>query len=464
MKKSIIYIAALCAACGFTACDNDFEMPPYQESGTTNETIAEANTTIAELKEAFTQDVNYFSTPIGTKENGDHYIIRGRVTSNTRAGNVFKKVCVEDATGGVIFSVNSSYVYQTAPFGQEILVDCTGMYYGNYGYGVQIGSQPEGGAATSAPDRMPEEMWKAHVTAIGIPDPAKVTVHEVTIPELKTLYDNPETRLQWQGLLVKVNDCRFQSPGVQLGVENQSNNSVYLTAATGGSSTLAINTSGYSTLWNIYAPGGTGSVTGVLARYNSAWQLSLNDAAGIGDTFEPWTAPLFTEKFSASQGGFTTHNITLPGTSSYVWNVDSQRGYISASGYVGGTNYEADAWLVSPEFDFAEVQEPEVTFDHAVNFFSSIEAAKSECTFHVSVDGGAWQKLDIPAWGDNAGWTFVNSGDIDLAAYAGKKIMLGFRYTSTPAKAGTWEIKNFFIRGKGAVKVTPTDFFPATAN
>ena len=70
MKKSIIYMAALLAAAGFTSCQDDFERPPYYETG---DIKIEANTTIEELKNAFTQDVNFFNTPIGTKENGEHY-------------------------------------------------------------------------------------------------------------------------------------------------------------------------------------------------------------------------------------------------------------------------------------------------------------------------------------------------------------------------------------------------------
>ncbi|MBD5225134.1 MAG: hypothetical protein HDS68_04085 [Bacteroidales bacterium] len=461
MKKSIIYIAALfAAAVGFTACDNDFEIPPYQEAGTTGETIAEANTTIAELKEAFTQDVDYFNTPIGTKDNGEHYIIRGRVTSNTRAGNVFKKVCVEDATGGVIFSVNSSYVYQTAPFGQEIIVDCTGMYYGNYGAGVQIGSQPQGASATSAPERMPEDMWKDHVTAIGIPDPSKVTVHEVTVPELKDLFNNPETRLEWQGLLVKINDCRFQSPGVQLGVENASNNSVYLTAAEGGNATIAINTSGYSTLWNIYAPSGTGSVTGVLSRYRNDWQLALNDADGIGDTFKAWEPgpePIYSESFQTNIGKFTIENISLAEALTYVWSHDSY-GYMKASAYVG-QSYASDSWLISPLLDLSEVEEPGLTFDHCTNKFPSLDVAKQQVSLAVRTEGGEWNTVAIPEWSTNADWTFVNSGNIDLAAYSGKKIQIGFHYTSQNDASGTWEVKNFAITGKGTITVTE-----ATAN
>lgn len=452
MKKSIIYMAALIAAAGFTACDNDFEQPPYQQAGTT-ETV-EANTTIAELKEAFTQDINFFNTLIGTKENGEHYIVRGRVTSDTRAGNVFKKVCIEDETGGLIFSVNVSRLYETAPFGQEIVVDCTGMYYGNYGYGVQVGSEPSTGSATSAPDRMPELMWESHMTAIGIPEPSKVNVHEVTIDDLKALYNDPATRLQWQGYLVRVKDVKFQTPGVTLGAENASNNSVYIIPAGGGSDRVAINTSGYSTLWDIYAPTGEGDITAVLSQYNTAWQLALNDAEGIGDTFIPWVPlpePLFSETFKTSQGDFTIQNVSLDPAITYVWSHDTY-GYMKASAYLG-QSYASDSWLVSPTLDLTDVEEPALNFDHCTNKFPDLETAKRQVSVAVSAGNDNWDVLEIPDWSTNADWNFVNSGVIDLSQYAGQKIQIGFHYTSENGASGTWEVKNVALTGNGTIKV-----------
>lgn len=467
MKKSILYIAALItAAAGFTGCDDDFEQPPYNSSGdSAGEAVAEANTTIEELKALFNQDVNFYNTEIGTKANGEHYIIRGRVTSDTRAGNIFKKVAVEDATGGIFFSVDYSYIYNYTAFGQEVVIDCTGMYYGNYGFGVQVGSQPEPSAtsATSAPARMPEDMWKAKATPVGIPEPEKITVHEYTVKELLDLFDDPATRLQCQGYLVKVKDCKFQTPGQQLGTQNVTNNSVYIEDANGGRGSIAINTSGYSRLWSIYAPSGTGDITAVLGRYNQGWQLQLNDAAGIGDTFTPWEAPLYSQPFNKDMGDFTAHNITLPGTSTYVWRVDTSRGYVSASGYVGGTNYACEAWLVSPQFDLNGIEDPAMTFDHAINFFSSADAAKSECTLYISVDGAAWQPLEIANWGTNSDWNFVNAGTFDLAAYKGHKVMFGYRYTGNSTKCGTWEIKNFYFNGKGELNVAPAETIPSFA-
>ena len=45
----------------------------------------------------------------------------------------------------------------------------------------------------------------------------------------------------------------------------------------------------------------------------------------------------------------------------------------------------------------------------------------------------------------NNDWNFVDA-QVDLSKYAGKKITLGFKYTSKEAGAATWEIKTLSIQ------------------
>lgn len=165
----------------------------------------------------------------------------------------------------------------------------------------------------------------------------------------------------------------------------------------------------------------------------------------------PVAGPLFSETFGAGMGDFTTENVTLPEGLSYIFKADTQYGYIKATGYADKTNFETEAYLVSPVFDATKASKLTAKFDQALNFFASIDAAKTEATIVARVEGGEWQTLTIPTYPEKTGWTFVNTGDIDLAAFDGKKFQIAFRYTSTDTKAGTWEIKNFEINGEGTL-------------
>lgn len=170
---------------------------------------------------------------------------------------------------------------------------------------------------------------------------------------------------------------------------------------------------------------------------------------------DPVTPPaqgaLYSETFASGMGDFTTENITLPEGLSYIFKADTQYGYIKASAYASGKNYASEAYLVSPVFDATKAAKLTAKFDQALNYFASIDAAKTEATIVARVEGGEWQTLTIPTYPEETGWTFVNTGDIDLSAFDGKKFQIAFRYTSTDTKAGTWEIKNFEINGEGTL-------------
>lgn len=165
----------------------------------------------------------------------------------------------------------------------------------------------------------------------------------------------------------------------------------------------------------------------------------------------PVAGALYSETFASGMGDFTTENVTLPEGLSYIFKADTQYGYIKASAYASGKNYASEAYLVSPVFDATKAAKLTAKFDQALNYFASIDAAKTEATIVARVEGGEWQTLTIPTYPEKTGWTFVNTGDIDLSAFDGKKFQIAFRYTSTDTKAGTWEIKNFEINGEGTL-------------
>jgi len=55
--------------------------------------------------------------------------------------------------------------------------------------------------------------------------------------------------------------------------------------------------------------------------------------------------------------------------------------------------------------------------------------------------------LNVRRWPLGNKWTFLNSSLVDLTPWAGKKVKVGFRYTSTTENASTWEVKNFHLEG-----------------
>lgn len=164
----------------------------------------------------------------------------------------------------------------------------------------------------------------------------------------------------------------------------------------------------------------------------------------VPDEPEPEPAPvIFEETFSESLGGFTIDNVVpAEGLEGEVWTFDSRYG-AKATSYSGGQNIPTESWLISPAIDLTAVKGAVLTFDHACNYFNDVT---TDLTLWVREGSeGEWAKLEIPTYPNS--WTFVSSGEIDLTAYAGKTVQIGFKYVCTE-KAGTYEMKNFVVSEK----------------
>lgn len=587
MKNIFKYMGLL--ALGFvslTSCQDDVDAPAPAEPVAT----LTANTTIAEVKAAFwSDDRNYIKT-IETKENGDHYIIKGRVISSDASGNIYKSLIIQDETAALAMSINANSLYTAYRVGQEIVLDLTDMYIGKYNGLQQLGfpnfTEQYGWEATF----MPKMFFEQHRQLNGLPKPEKVKTLVLTGADLAS--GTPENLQRLQSQLVRFNDCYFEEGGQNTftdGSKVTSNRTLKLADGT----SVIVRTSGYSNFWSNTLPEGHGDVVGILSYYGTDWQMMIMNAddcmnfgnptknpgsqevpytvtqaidainagiaandvwttgfivgavapgvkevksnadieftanvsldntlviaadpeekdytkclifalpqgtplrqygnlldnpanygkvitlkgnlgkylgtsgitgnTGASDSFsidgveipEPVNGTIFSEDFASGMGQFTIENVNLPSGVEAIWKYDSQYKYMIATGYAGGTNYDADSWLISPEIDLKGAPAAFLSFDQVFNFFSSLDVAKTQATVAVRVAGTTeWTTLTVPTYPSAMQWKpFVSSGDIDLSAYVGKKIQIGFHYVSTAAKAGTWEMNNVAIKTTGS--------------
>ena len=176
-----------------------------------------------------------------------------------------------------------------------------------------------------------------------------------------------------------------------------------------------------------------------------------------GSSETPAGDAIYSESFETSQGEWTIENKSLPEGLSAVWTYHEKYKCMLASGYAGEKNYDSESWLISPVIDLAGQASAYLEFDQAVNFFSDIATAKKQALVKIREENGSWTDLSIPQYPVALSWSFLNSGSIDINAYAGKKIQIAFVYISTSAKAGSWELKNVKITKDAKVVET----FPA---
>ncbi len=149
---------------------------------------------------------------------------------------------------------------------------------------------------------------------------------------------------------------------------------------------------------------------------------------------------IYSETFEESAGEFTIEGDKIA-EDKEVWFHDSY-GYMKATAYISGTRYASESICVSPVVDLTSETGAYISFEHTGRYFNNMS---SEATFCVREENGEWVSIAIPNYMTGNDWNFVNSGEINLSSYVGKKIQFGFKYTSTTTDAPTWEVKNIII-------------------
>lgn len=152
----------------------------------------------------------------------------------------------------------------------------------------------------------------------------------------------------------------------------------------------------------------------------------------------------------ADDAGFKFQDITLDGVS-YVWKYDKGYGYWKAGAYFNNKNNPAESWLVSTEIDLSNAKKPLLSFDNILNHLKGHNRAdyidvKISSDYKDNVQTANWTSLEGINWAEGSSWDEVNSGDIDLSAYAGQKIRLAFVYKSTEECAPTLEVYNIYVK------------------
>lgn len=187
-----------------------------------------------------------------------------------------------------------------------------------------------------------------------------------------------------------------------------------------------------------------------------ASKQKISTFLNTGASWDVSTAVYLSESFAdKSQGDFTIQNVLLTGPLSYVWQPTALYG-MKASAYVGGANNQSEAWVVSPYVDLLEASKPVLIFDQArkygVDFLAecfvmvsvNYEGDVTECDWvHIPFNQDENGNYIVP---DGSSWDFMSTGNLDLSAFAGQKITIGFKYTSSSEGSATWEFKNLVVK------------------
>lgn len=241
-----------------TSCERDYDAPPLNMPEYTGEA---PNTTIAGLKEKFAT-----VTSNAPKLIEESLILKARVGGNDITGNIYKQLIIQDETGGISIGVDQNSIYTTYRVGQEVFIDLKDLYIVNYGGELQIGY------GTTQANRIPWVDFKEHAHLNQWPDSTLVAPKVVGIKDLKVEMNNT---------VVQLDNVYFVNGGKSTFAVNETTTSQTLKDKDGNS--IDVRTSSYSTFANDMLPAGTGTLIGVLGRFNGNWQFTIRSKADVKD-------------------------------------------------------------------------------------------------------------------------------------------------------------------------------------
>lgn len=254
-------LSAVIACAGFSACQDDIDVP----ADIVPTASLKPNATILELKTQFWEDGDNYITQVPAKENGEHWIISGRVISDDADGNIFRSLIIQDETAALSMSIYSYNLYLNYRIGQEIVIDVTGMYIGKYSTLQQLGFPSYSAGYGNQASFMPTELFEQHRQLNGRPEPQKIDTLEVTIDELDA--STPEGLRKYQSQLVRFNNVSFEQGGeVSFCTAHKVSSTDRVLKDTNGNE-INVRTSGYARFWSTMLPEGSGDVVGIITSY-----------------------------------------------------------------------------------------------------------------------------------------------------------------------------------------------------
>ena len=161
----------------------------------------------------------------------------------------------------------------------------------------------------------------------------------------------------------------------------------------------------------------------------------------------------YTQSFASEFGTYMTYDVL----GAQSWEIDYSTAKMT--GYVGGSYYANEDWLISSPVAITGVSDAKMTMSYIGRYFNSIN---DEVTVWASTDyiwgndptTANWTQV-AASLTEGSNWNTFLTAEIPLTQFVGQTVTFAVKYTSTDSKAGTMEIQSITIEeGSG---VTPPE-------
>ncbi|MFN8241242.1 MAG: DUF5689 domain-containing protein [Bacteroidales bacterium] len=445
--KAIKYIAVLLLAIYAGSCvDNNENDPPVRDF--TTGTIA----TIQQVKDLYAAELAKVWTDRVPVQITEDWTLKGLVTaSDKKDGNLYKEAYIQDATGGLRLTFNSTSGLYT---GDSVVVNMKGLYLSDYGNLIQVGGQPYKDASGSY--RLKGLYMDEIIKKVSINNPTVPIL--VTIPQLKSIAN--------LGKLVRIENVQFTDgeigkPFADYNLDPPA--SANRTLMDCSKNQVIVRTSGYASFASDTINDLNGSIIGIVTVFNSDYQLVIRDFNEVQFTNErctpdipPLGAPVETinQNFN-SFGNNVDLNIpgwqNIPQYGDRVWRnvVFSGNGYAQSTGFNSNLT-KMVSWLITQPVTIST--QKVLSFQTAKAYWAHTGTNLPLQVFYSTNYTGknlvtaTWVPVNLTmAQKTDADHTFINSGTFNLPVEAGKSCVIAFRYTGSNTESTSYRVDNILI-------------------
>lgn len=238
--------------------DLEFDEPP---AGGEDPNLP-VNITIAELKSRHTLE-QY-------EEITDDVTFQGLVISNDAAGNFFKQLVIQDATGGIEMRIEMTDLNNLYPVGRKVYVKAKGLWLGDYNGLIQLGAG-EGVDDQGRPEliRIPESLIDQYIVGATYGNdvtPKTLTIDDLTFNAQDSLVS---TLVRFEGMQFIAADAGEIYAVFEVNTNRELENC--------SNQRLILRTSGYSSFASDSTPLLNGTITGILSIFIDTYQLTIRD-------------------------------------------------------------------------------------------------------------------------------------------------------------------------------------------
>lgn len=413
--------------------DNEWDIPPI----TCENKFNSRTHTLAEFVDMAS------SGTITIPADGAEVIVEGYVISSDEHGNFYNTISIQDKpenpTVGLQIETRKVNNYSDIPIGTKIRIRANGLVLGTDRGVKKLGSVDPNYTI----GRIPENLFKNYVS-IACND-GKTEVANIVPIQLASLSEAQDVK--YLNMLVSVPNVQFTASEVgktfvDLNPAKDTNRKIE--DITGGTSVLR--NSGYSTFGATKIPEGNGTLTFVVSRYNTSWQMLIRSLDDVNFDKKRFTK-IFTEDFK-NLNNWNIVSISGDEKWNIIANFGNPRPSAMMNGFANRRNNVNEDWLISNPIELSSsYTKVDLTFetDGRYNgnplevFVTTNYTGNPQTTSWVALSEAVLDS-DLSRFG-----VWQNSGKLDLSKYIGKNIHIAFKYTSTAQQSSTWQIDNIVL-------------------